>query len=491
MGASQQITADGSGAIPPEDRLARYVIAIGVLIGSRFIAAALLPLYFGDEPYYWIWSKSLAWGYFDHPPAIAFLIRAGTTLFGDTEFGVRFFGLVLSIPTSMCVWRTGTLLLGGSKNGARAALFFNLMLLVNIVTLLATPDAPLLFCSAAFIWTVAEADASRDGRWWLAAGLFAGLGLLSKYIIVFLGAGVIFWLVLTANGRRWLATPWPWLGGLIAALVFAPNLVWNFTHDNGGALGFQFSRRFGVSSFRWYYVPQFIGEQIILASPGILILGMIGLWSATKSKDQPRFLLATLLWPVIAFFAVYVLFDRVHRNWCDVVYPALAIAAADAFRTAGSRFIRKHTIGVAVGILVVVYGQMLVHPISLAPYDPFDHHLASMMRQRALPIAQAIADNDARAILTTDFPVMSWLRFYLRPQIPVIKVAEEYRFPDAPRATAEHFQGPLIYVALHDDMLHVIKRSFSEIEQIKGLQTPLLVYRVSGFTGKPSGRIPP
>jgi len=162
----------------------------------------------------------------------------------------------------------------------------------------------------------------------------------------------------------------------------------------------------------------------------------------------------------------------------------------DAFRATGSRFIRKHTIGVAVGILVVVYGQMLLHPVSLAPHDPFDHHLASTMCQRAAPIAQVIADDNARAILTTDYPVMSWLRFYLRPQIPVIKVAEEYRFPDAPRATAEHFQSPLLYVALHDDMLYVIKRSFSRIEQIKGLQTPLLVYRVSGFKSEPHGRIP-
>ena len=489
MWGTQQILADPSGAIPAEDRTRRYALAIALLIGIRCVAAGLLPLYFGDEPYYWHWSQNLAWGYFDHPPAVAFLIRAGTALFGDTEFGVRFFGLALSIPATLCVWRTGTLLLGGSENGARAALFFNLTLMVHAVTILATPDAPLIFCSAAFIWAVAEAEAGRNGRWWLAAGLFAGLGLLSKYTILFVGAGVFFWLVLTASGRRWLKTPWPWLGGAIAALVFSPNVIWNVTHEGGGALGFQFGRLGFTGRGRWYYLPQFIGEQLLLASPFILILAMAGLWRATVSRDQPRFLLATLLWPLIVFFVIYVFVDRIHRNWCDVVYPALAITAADAFRTAGSRFVRRAAVPAASVILAIVYGQALLHPISFAPYDPLDHHLASTMRQRAVPIAKAASDTNARALLTTDFPVTSWLKFYLRPQVPVIMVADDYRFPNAPRATAEHLQGTLIYVAIKDDMLYVLNKGFSQVEQLK-LPTPFFVYRVSGFKGEPYGRIP-
>jgi 4-amino-4-deoxy-L-arabinose transferase-like glycosyltransferase len=470
------------------------VLAIALLIGVRFVAAGLLPLYFGDEPYYWLWSQNLAWGYFDHPPAIAFLIRAGTTLFGDTEFGVRFFGIVLSIPATMCVWRTGTLLLGDSEQGARAALFFNLMLMVHVVTFLATPDAPLLACSAAFIWAVVEAEASKNGRWWLAAGLFAGLGLLSKYTIVFAGAGVFLWLLLTMSGRRWLATPWPWLGGAVAMLVFSPNVIWNVTHQSGGALRFQFGRLFDLHNGRWYYLPQFIGEQFALASPLILILAMAGLWRLTtlRGRDRKSFLIPMLLWPLIVFFTLYTFADRVHRNWSDVVYPALAVAAAAGFRSTQSQFLRSAAVPVAAAILAIVYIQMLLHPISLAPHDPLDHHLASTMRQRAIPIARAVDDTKARAVLTTDFPVTSWLRFYLRPQVPIIMLADDfdYRFPSAPQATPQDFEGTLVYVAIKDDMLYVLKKSFSQIEQIEGLSTPFLIYRVNGFMGAPYGRVP-
>ena len=475
----------------PADVTRRYALAIALLIGVRFVAAAFLPLFFGDEPYYWMWSRHLAWGYFDHPPAIAWIIRAGTAIFGDTEFGVRFFGLLLSIPATLCVWRTGTLLLGGSEHGARAALFFNLTLLVHALTFMALPDAPLLPCAAAFIWAVAEAQTSKDGRWWLLAALFAGLGLLAKYAMLFLGAGVFGWLVLTADGRRWLATPWPWLGGAIAALVFLPNVIWNALND-WPSLGFQFGRLGYTGRGRWYYLPQLIAEQLAVASPFILILAMIGVWQATRSRDQGRQLIAAFIWPLIIFCCTYVFVDRIHRNWAAVMYPALALAAADAFRNrAGPPFIRRAAVPTAVALLVIVYAQALFHPVSLAPYDQLDHRLASDMRRVAAPVAQAVAATKARAILTTDFPITSWLNFYLRPQVPIIIVADDFRFITAPRATAQDLQGTLIHVALKEDMLYVLKERFSQVERLKDLPpTPWLIYRVSGFKGEPYGRIP-
>ena len=82
-----------------------------------------------------------------------------------------------------------------------------------------------------------------DGRWWLAAGVAAGLGLLSKYSALFLGAGHACsgcsWI---ARQRRWLASPWPYLGAVLALLIFAPNLVWQSQH-HWETFAFQFGRR--------------------------------------------------------------------------------------------------------------------------------------------------------------------------------------------------------------------------------------------------------
>ena len=85
-------------------------LSVAVLLLLRLAMAALLPLS-ADEAYYWLWSRHLAAGYYDHPPAIAFVIRFGTWLLGDTELGVRLGGVLLSIWASWCVWRTGQLIL--------------------------------------------------------------------------------------------------------------------------------------------------------------------------------------------------------------------------------------------------------------------------------------------------------------------------------------------------------------------------------------------
>ena len=70
----------------------------------RLVAAAWTPLTF-DEAYYWMWSKHLAGGYYDHPPMVAFVIRLGTMIAGDTEFGVRLVSILLALPMSWAVYQ--------------------------------------------------------------------------------------------------------------------------------------------------------------------------------------------------------------------------------------------------------------------------------------------------------------------------------------------------------------------------------------------------
>src|SRR2546430_4595740 len=81
---------------PNEARVALNTgLAILALVGLRLIAAAFTPITF-DEAYYWMWSKHLAGGYYDHPPMVAVVIRLGTLIAGDTEFGVRVVSILLA-----------------------------------------------------------------------------------------------------------------------------------------------------------------------------------------------------------------------------------------------------------------------------------------------------------------------------------------------------------------------------------------------------------
>src|SRR6266480_3609972 len=93
---------------------------VAALVVLRLVAAAWTPLTF-DEAYYWIWSKHLAGGYYDHPPMVAFVIRAGTMIAGDTEFGVRLVSILLALPMSFAIYQAAAILFGSRRVAASSA----------------------------------------------------------------------------------------------------------------------------------------------------------------------------------------------------------------------------------------------------------------------------------------------------------------------------------------------------------------------------------
>ena len=97
----------------------------------KLIAAELIPLS-SDEALYWLYSKHLSAGFVDHPGMNPLMIRVGTTLFGDTPFGVRFMAVMTGLPSTWAVWKAGSLLSKSDTVGATAALLFNLTALMSI-----------------------------------------------------------------------------------------------------------------------------------------------------------------------------------------------------------------------------------------------------------------------------------------------------------------------------------------------------------------------
>src|SRR3569623_657186 len=119
------------------------VLTVLALVLLRLVVAAFTPLTF-DEAYYWTWSKHLAGGYYDHPPAIALVIRLGTMIAGATEFGVRLVSILLALPMSWAVYRTAEILFGDLRLAALSAILLNATMMVGVGTVIVTPDAPLM-----------------------------------------------------------------------------------------------------------------------------------------------------------------------------------------------------------------------------------------------------------------------------------------------------------------------------------------------------------
>lgn len=424
------------------------LLSVCLLVLVRFIVGGLLPLS-ADEAYYWLWSRHLGLGYYDHPPLIAFAIRAGTALFGDTAFGVRLVCLLASVLASVAVWRAGAIALKSEKAGGYACLFFNLSLMVAVQTMVATPDALAVAASALFLLALAKVEQSGRGAWWLAAGAAAGIGLLAKYTTFFLGAGALVWLLVDARQRRWLWTVWPYAGAVIAAALFAPNLWWNQNHD-WATFVFQFGR-VGEGHFTWRYLAEFLGAQIGLASPFIFLLAVMGIFTRREGSR----LAAALIWPSVVYFILHALHDRVQGNWPSFLFPALALAAADTVNRTDWKgwaqsvvgLSRRLAVPVAAALLVLVYAQALTAALPLGRKDPMQRLLGFGLPDMAKEIVREVSAQRAVAILTTDYAMTGWLRFYLPADLEVIQINEPWRWTNAPNVPLDVFQHRLVYVA--------------------------------------------
>jgi hypothetical protein len=485
---------------------ASLFLAIAILTLLRFILAASLPLSF-DESYYWLWSKHLALGYYEHPALIALAIRAGTLIFDDTQFGVRFVPLTASLVASWAVWRSAAVWFSSERLGASACLLFNATLMIAAETMGATPDALLIAAAALLLWTVAKLDSTQDGRWWLAAGAAAGIAIAAKYTGFFLCCSLALWLCASPAGRPWLRTIWPYAGASIALALFAPTIIWNATH---GFVSFQFQfGRLGVSHPNAPYLLEFLDGQIALASPCILVLAAFGLVRNSPLAKPARLLgfAAANVWPALLYFPFHSLHDRVQGNWPCFVYPAVALLAAQALsglcgNTLSGKVVQVSRIlalPVAAAILTVAYAQAFFGVLPLGRRDPIARMTAIGFRPVAERISMQALNGHVGAIITTNYATASWIAFYAAPSVPVVELASGCRFSSSPHVTPALLRGRLLYVtpAPEREMIQV-RDHFSRIAfagKIPRTRNGIAIdayylYTVSGYHGAVAGRVP-
>jgi 4-amino-4-deoxy-L-arabinose transferase-like glycosyltransferase len=429
--------------------LAIAAAALALLTGVRLALAAALPLV-PDEAYYWVWSRALAAGYFDHPPMIAFWIRAGTWIAGDSALGIRLLGPVAAAVASLLLCDAADRLVPGRDAGIVAVLLLNATVLVGAGAILATPDSPLLFFWAAAIWAMARVLAGGSGWWWLAAGLAVGLALASKYTAALLALGIALWLM--TAGRAWLRRYEPYLGAVVAFGVFAPVLWWNAGHDwvsflrQGGRTGAWLPDR----------APRFLGElllgQVALVTPLIFLLCAAGLVLAARAawrrRDPAMTLLAVLgLLPALVFVE-HAFGDRVQANWPAIIYPSAAIAAA---ALDGRLWRRLRAPAVALGLLMTgtVYIDGLWMPLSIAvARDPIALQTGGW-RGLAAAVEAARQNTGGGFVAADQYGVAAELARALPAAVPLIAIGPRWASFDLPPAALDGARGVLIEPQSH------------------------------------------
>jgi Dolichyl-phosphate-mannose-protein mannosyltransferase len=424
------------------------------LIVLRLVAAAVTPLTF-DEAYYWMWSKHLAGGYYDHPPMVALVIRLGTLIAGDTELGVRLVSILLALPMSFAVFRASAILFGGERVAASAVILLNVTLMAAVGTLIVTPDSPLLVASSFVLFCLAKVLQTGRGVWWLAVGTAVGAALLSKYTALFFGGAILIWLISVPKLRHWLISPWLYLGGLVALALFFPVILWNADHQ-----WVSFIKQLGrarIEDFRPAFIGELVPTQIAFATPLVFILGAMGLHALAwrRSGALPaRVLIQTMFWTIVAYFAWHSLHARVEANWFAPVYPAFAIAAAVAANitkwSARNQRVADFCMRWAAPSGALMFIALVVQADTgiLSGYrrDATVRSVGVGWRELADGIEQERARVGATCVLAQDYGTTGWLAFYLPLGTCVAQQTQRIRWVNFPEPSAAELRGPLLYV---------------------------------------------
>ncbi|QOZ30080.1 glycosyltransferase family 39 protein [Bradyrhizobium sp. CCBAU 51753] len=395
-----------------------------------------------DEAYYWTWSKENALSFLDHPPMIAWFIRFGTAILGDTNLGVRLGGIVAMLATQLLL---ADIVRRVTHNNVRAVVLALLLpeaaLYYGLLMAKVAPDTALIPFATAMLWSLVRLAQSDDGRWWLAAGLFAGLALLSKFTAIMLLPAVLAFALVPEWRWRWLRSPYPYLAALIAVVVFAPVMIWNAQHD-WASFRFQAVRATAERAFTLRTVGEFIGMQFGLVGFVLLPVTLFGTaltaWRGYRSREPVAILLSSAVLVPFLYFLWKSLTLRVGDTWPMFLWPAgFAAVAINVTRMPfegwsvglikSTVFWARTAISTGIAFVVIVFLYYMFAPWNLTGHtDPIGAE-AGYDRLAARVEAQVQATG-ATWVATSDYRTYAMLRWFLRGKLPVVEITERGRF---------------------------------------------------------------
>ncbi len=438
---------------------------------ARAVGAVPLPLS-PDEAYYWLWAQRLDWSYLDQPPMIAYLIFL-TTRVGDSALWVRIAPLLLGAATSYALFLLARELFD-ERVGLRAVVLFQVVPILWLSGVLATPDAPLYLAwtlALRFLWQALHGRPQR----WTTTGVAIGLGLLSKLYIAFLGVGAGVFVAL--YHRSWLRRKEPYFAAGLALVLFLPVIYWNLQHD-WAAVRFVLYERVtraphGVAGLR-LFLSQYLEFVLVF-----VIAFPWALWFAWKQRTDERY--AYLFWtslPAIVFPLVTAPGGAAFGHWVGPAHLALAIVLAARW----NRSIAVLT-GVAGALVALTYALIFIPGLPPPPGGAHAYGWGEAL-DRARREAGALGQN---AVLVTDSDqIAAELAYLAKGTIPVLLLPN----PDAASiwpSPARFAGAPAVAVTYLHSTLDW-KRCFTAVEETTTIKVrfrgwPLAEYRVFRLHG--------
>jgi hypothetical protein len=284
----------------------------GFVLIVNFVQSLFSPL-LNDEPYYWLYAQYPSWGYFDHPPMIAFLIKIGSSIFNN-EIGVRLLSSIIGSLTFCLIYK---IIEGEAEkpvNFKQVSLLLLSSIFLNLYSFLAIPDTPMLFFAVLFLYTYRRylnADSFLNAA---ILGIVTSLLLYSKYHgILLVGFTVL-------SNRQLVFKRSCFIFFVIAVLLYIPHVYWE-AQNGYPTIIFQFFER--ANAFDIQHVLSYLGEQAAVTGPVILLMFSV----LYKPKNQFQKTLKYNVIGVFLFFLFSSLKEMVNVHWTAIAFPAMLCLA--------------------------------------------------------------------------------------------------------------------------------------------------------------------
>lgn len=405
------------GLIEIMDNTDRFIYsAIAVILILRLIALWVTPLGLGvDEAQYWFWGTSIEGGYFTKPPMIAWLIRLGTEIFGDSTFGVRALSPIMHAITTLLMMRLGTIAFS-PKAGQLAAIIWMSIPAASLGGFVISTDTPMImFMMAALIMLAPLAKGQPITlSATLIAGLLSGLAMLSKYAGIYLLAGLLLWWLW--QGRHFKGVRLKhlilYLVGFIIPLV--PNIIWNLNNGFATVLHLVYNADVAEPHYNLLGSLEFFLSQAVIVGPIILALTLF-VMARQITNSESRFWIALFI-PAITTITIQAYLSNANTNWAVASWPSAILLTAGVVSVSGSILKRLTFIGVGVNGVMIAAGLAVSMVGSLGAFAPDDDPIAQVRGwpNHALEVRKFAQDNSADTIITVRRGAITRLFWELR-----------------------------------------------------------------------------
>lgn len=410
-----------SGPVADKSSIVSLIGLVGVL--ALILVIRLISLYYNnselffDEAQYWAWAQNLEFGYFSKPPVLAWIIRASTEICGsDSAFCVRLSAPIVHCVTAIFIFLTARELFD-TRTGFWAGVIFALIPAVSLSATIISTDVPLLMFWSIALYAFIKLERTSANIWVLVLGISFGLGLMSKYAMIYLPICAVLYSLLVAERPHMLKRPGFWLALAIGFVILMPNIWWNSQHSfatlshTGDNIGWRGLNLHPLKAL------EFLLSQFGVFGPILMGVYLAALWRVKLigGEKAHQFLVAFSL-PILLIIIFQALMSKAYANWAALTYVGASILVADLLVNKMPPLWVKlsHSIHVvifiALSLAVTIAGPgQLVLPGGVEPFKRTQGsaEMADIVRLR-------LAEGNYQAVITAGRKVSALMYYQLR-----------------------------------------------------------------------------